>query len=127
MALNNTELSKESILMTIKGLLGYSGIANAFDSEIITAINTAMFRLGQLGVNNGDPFVIQDESSTWGEYLHEDYNLESVKSYILIKTRLLFDPPTNSYLVNSLQNQLNDLEYCIRDEISYRRKKNEKG
>lgn len=127
MALNNKELSKESILMTIKGLLGYSGIANVFDSDIITAINTAMFRLGQLGVNNGDPFAIQDESSTWGEYLREDYNLESVKSYILIKTRLLFDPPTNSYLVNSLQNQLNDLEYCIRDEISYRRKKNGKG
>lgn len=81
----------ESILTSVKKLLGIAAEYKDFDPDIIIHINSCFFTLSQLGVGP-KAFTIADDSTTWDSYLPEGSNLEAVKSYIYLKVRLLFDP-----------------------------------
>lgn len=107
----------DSILNTIKLALGVEADYNGFDVNIIMDINTALSNLRQIGVGPVDGFVIKGENETWQNFLGVSIQLEEVKSYILHKVRLSFDPPSSSYLLDSIQRQIQELEWRLMVQV----------
>lgn len=103
----------DSILDLVKKNLGIEVECKDFDDEIIMHINSVLMILSQLGVGPKEGFAIQDETSTWSDYIPSGKNLNLVKSYIYIKVRLMFDPPTNSFTVTSMENQAKEYEWRL--------------
>lgn len=103
----------DSILTSVKKLLGIPEDYDPFDNDVVMHINTAFFSLNQIGVGPPNGFVISDKTTTWSEYLTDSTNLEAVKSYIYLKVRLLFDPPTSSVITESINRQIAELEWRL--------------
>lgn len=103
----------DSILDSTKKILGLDPEYTAFDLDIITHINAVFSDLQQLGVGPEEGFAIEDASSNWNEFLVGNLMLNSVKTYIYLRVRLLFDPPITSYLISSLKEQLQALEWRL--------------
>lgn len=106
----------DSILITVKKLLGIEADYNFFDLDIITAINTALFALAQFNVGNKG-FSINGPEQTWFDFLPNVENLEAVKSYIALKARMLFDPPTSSILAEAINANLKEIEWRLYTEV----------
>lgn len=102
----------ESILTSIKKLLGITEEYTHFDADIIMHINSAFMVLNQLGVGPANGFFIEDDSTTWSEYLGDPTELQLVKSYMYMKVRMMFDPPTGSVLT-SMKEQINEFEWRL--------------
>ncbi len=105
----------ESILQSVKKKLGIMPEYEHFDDEIITDINSAFSILNQLGVGPDEPFMISGSTEVWSDFI-EDGRIELVKSYIPLRVRLLFDPPTNSFLVESINKQIAEFEFRMNVE-----------
>ena len=105
----------ESILTSIKKLLGPSGEYEAFDTDIIIHINTALMDLRRLGVGPVTGFRIEDETTTWNDFLSEEemLRLESIKDYVYLNVRMLFDPPTNGSHMDAMSKRIEKLEWTI--------------
>lgn len=104
----------ESILQSIKKLLGITDDYTAFDPDIIMHINSVFSILSQIGVGPPEGFSIMDSSSTWSEFLPDkDPRLNTVKSYIHLKVRLLFDPPTSSAVTETINRQISEFEWRL--------------
>ena len=102
-----------SILTSIKKLLGIAEEDTSFDQDIIMHINTVFAILAQLGVGPANGFSIEDDSAIWEDYLGNATNLELVKSYIYMKVRSMFDPPTSSILADAMNKNISELEWRI--------------
>lgn len=102
-----------SILTSIKKLLGLSEEDTSFDQDIIMHINTVFNILAQLGVGPANGFSIEDDGAIWSDYLGKATNLELIKSYIYMKVRLMFDPPTSSILADAMNKNISELEWRI--------------
>ena len=102
----------ESILTSIKKLLGIQAEYTAFDQDLIIHINTAFAVLNQLNIGPPYGFVIEDDTATWDEYI-TSCNLTMVRSYIYMKVRLMFDPPTSGVLVESMNSMISELEWRL--------------
>ena len=103
----------DSILNTIKKLLGLDPEYDYFDTDLIIHINSVLRILQDMGVEL-DNYSISSTDDTWTELLGEKYqSLDMIKSYIYIKVRLIFDPPTSSAYMTSLENSLKELETRI--------------
>lgn len=105
----------ESILDTIKKMLGIDSNYDVFDTDIIIQINSAFFLLMQLGVGPEDGFSITGSSETWDQFT-DLKKLEAVKNYIFIRTKLGFDPPTSSFVLNSYEKIQSELEWRLNVE-----------
>lgn len=103
----------DSILTSIKKLLGISEDYTAFDTDIIMHINSVFMILNQLGVGPAEGFSIEDSSSEWSEFVSDNMQIESVKSYVYLKVRLLFDPPTSSAVIESTNRLISELEWRL--------------
>jgi len=103
----------DSILTSIKSLLGLQEEDTHFDNDIIMHINSVFFILNQLGVGDPNGFSITDRYKRWDSYLSTNLNLNAVKSYIYLKVRLLFDPPLSNALINIINDQISELEFRI--------------
>lgn len=103
----------DSILLTIKKLLGIGDDYEYFDEDIIIHINSVLMILNQLGIGPVTGFSISDESATWSDFVDNLSMLEAVRSYVYIKVRLLFDPPTSSFTITALENQIKELEWRL--------------
>lgn len=103
----------ESILTSIKKLLGIDSDYEHFDTDIVIYINSALTTLNQLGVGPDTGFLIKDKNTVWADFVEEEMKMESVKAYVYLKVRLLFDPPTNSFLIEAIQNQVKELEWRL--------------
>lgn len=107
----------ESILTSIKKLLGLTEEYKHFDTDIIMHINTALFDLAQLGVGPTEGFSISGDEETWSDFVPDlvqnSVKIEAVKTYIYISVKLVFDPPINSSVVSSLENRLKKLEWLL--------------
>lgn len=99
-----------SILLTIKKMLGIAEEYHAFDIDIIIDINSVFLTLNQLGVGPIDPYQITGEEETWDDFQTDSF-IPGIQSYVYLKTRLLFDPPTNSFLVDNIQKQIAEFEW----------------
>ncbi len=106
----------ESILLTVKKMLGIAEEYHAFDLDIITNINSVFLTLNQLGVGPKSPFQITDDKQTWTSFVNPE-EVPGVQTYVYLKTRLLFDPPTNSFLVDSMQKQIAELEWRLNVQV----------
>lgn len=105
----------ESILTSVKKLLGIDETYTHFDSDIIMHINSVLMILTQLGVGPEEGFMIEDDTSTWQDFIPEitAAKLELVKSYIYLRVRLLFDPPLSGSVVESINRQIAEFEWRL--------------
>lgn len=103
----------DSILDSTKKVLGVEADYVAFDTDIIMQINTVLSTLWQLGVGPEDGFQIEDNSSRWTDFFGTDPRLNMIKTYVFLRVRLLFDPPTTSYLIEALTKQYEELGWRI--------------
>lgn len=103
-----------SILTSIKKLLGITEDYDHFDADIIMHINSVFMILNQLGVGPKEGFRIEDETSTWNDYLGDSIMLESAKTYIYLRVRLLFDSTTlSSTVIESMKQTISELEWRL--------------
>lgn len=103
----------ESILTSIKKLLGLTESYDHFDADIIMHINSVFMALTQMGVGPSEGFVIEDETTTWSDFAENTIPIESVKSYIYLRVRLLFDPPSSSAVIESMNRMISEFEWRL--------------
>ena len=104
---------EESILTSIKLALGLPEEYDAFDSQVIMHINSALNVLTELGVGTNSGFKITGETETWGDFLDDPNLLELCKTTTYLRVRLMFDPPANSFVVTSIEKQLAEYDWRI--------------
>lgn len=102
-----------SILTSVKKNLGIDEAYTVFDHDILTYINGAFSTLTQLGVGPAEGYAIEDDTPTWSDFIGEDPRYNSVKTYVTLKVRMLFDPPQTSYLLEAMTHQIEELEWRI--------------
>lgn len=102
-----------SILNTTKKLLGIEAEYTAFDMDVLMHINSTFATLHQLGVGPIVPFEIEDEEAVWADFILDTPNINSVKTYMYMKVRLAFDPPSTSYGITAMEAQTKEYEWRL--------------
>lgn len=102
-----------SILTSVKKLLGMTEEYEYFDPDIIMHINSVFSILTQLGVGPQNGFSIKDKTAEWSEFDSDDSRLEMLKSYMYLKVKLLFDPPLGTASIEAMNRQISELEWRI--------------
>ena len=103
----------ESILTSIKKLLGIAEDYTHFDNDIIMHINSVFLILTQLGVGPPEGFVIHDATALWTDFVADGKNLELIKSYTYLKVKIMFDPPLSSAVLDSTNQLIKEYEWRI--------------
>lgn len=103
----------ESILTSVKKLLGIDDEYTHFDADIIMHINSVFAVLTQLGVGPSEGFSITDQYATWDDFFQDTPHMEMVKSYMYMKVRLMFDPPTAGSVLSAMERQISELEWRL--------------
>lgn len=103
----------ESILTSIKKMLGITEKYTHFDEDIIMHINSVFMILTQIGIGPETGFRIEDDLATWEEFTSDNIMLESVKSYMYLKVKSLFDPSASSAVTSSYDRLINELEWRL--------------
>lgn len=106
---------KQSILESIRRMIGPSDTYNVFDADLIIHINAAFSRLCQLGVGPETPFRITDDTQTWDEFIQDEGYQEEVKQYVYLKVKMIFDPPASSTIVQIYKEQIDMLEWTLKE------------
>ena len=103
----------DSILTSIKKMLGITEEYTQFDMDLIININSVFTILHQMGVGPGTPYHITDKTNTWDEFLGDEGKIELVKTYIYLKCKLMFDPPTVGAVMESYNRQISEYEWRL--------------
>lgn len=109
-------VSDNVILNDVKKLLQIPTDYDVFDLDISIHINSSFSTLQQLAVGPSTAFSVVDGSETWDQFFGDSKNkenLNAVKTYVGLRTRLLFDPPTNSFGLESIKEQIKELEWRL--------------
>lgn len=110
----------DSILASVKKLLGLSNEYEYFDDDIIMHINSAFSALNQLGIGSSKGFIITDETATWEDFIpgikEDKMRFNNVKTYVYLKVRLVFDPPSSSVVMEAIKQQISELEWRLQVE-----------
>lgn len=107
----------DSILTSVKKALGLDPDYTPFDVDVVIHINSALSTLNQLGVGPPEGYSITDSSALWSDFLGVyESRLEFVKTYVYLKVRLIFDPPTAGFVLTSIEKQILELEWRINVE-----------
>lgn len=109
------DINIESILTSIKKLHGIEEADTSFDTDIMFHINSAFMILCQLGVGPEEGFTIDDSTPKWTDYIPNKFVAASVKSFVYIKVRLVFDPPASPTVVEALRESAKEYEWRIRE------------
>lgn len=112
----------DSILTSVKKMLGITEEYEHFDMDIVMHINSVFMILNQIGIGPSKGFSITDKFTTWDEFLQNSSNLESVKTYMYIKVKLLFDPPLSSAVMECMKQMISELEWRLNLEAEQNRK-----
>lgn len=121
---------EDSILCTIKKLLGPSGNYEFFDTDIIIHINTALARLTQLGVGQPCGFRITGEAETWNDFMGDDPRLEPAKTLVYLKAKKVFDPTLSSAVKQAFDEAIAEIEWTLNndaEDIMQQEEKNQNG
>lgn len=102
-----------SILTATKHALSITAGQTEFDPTVVMHINAAFSTLNQLGIGPTQGFMIEDDATTWSEFIGDDPRLNNVKTYVYLRVRLLFDPPQTGYLKDALESQIQQLEWRL--------------
>lgn len=108
---------EDSILITIKKKLGLGKDYIAFDTDVITNINTSLMRLGQLGIGPAVGFRITGPDETWSNFIGDRIDLEGIKDFIYMKARIVFDPPSSAAALQALKDEIKELEFCLNVQV----------
>ena len=103
----------ESILTSIKKLLGITEEYEHFDQDIIIHINSVFMILTQMGVGPENGFTIINKEAKWTDFTNDDKKIEAVKSYVYLKVRLLFDPPASSSVMEAMNRSISEFEWRL--------------
>lgn len=104
-----------SILTSVKKLLGIAEECTDFDADVIMYINMSLLALTQIGVGSPNGYTIAGRENTWDEFLEDPSLAESVKAYLAVKVRLLgFDPPQSSTTMEALKNSAAEMEWRLK-------------
>ena len=113
----------ESILMSIKKLIGIDDEYKHYDPDIISHINDVFMTLDQLGVEVKEPYIISSDVQTWKQLFGNDVVLnEALKTYIYVEVKLVFDPPTVSAVLEALEKKGKEAEWRINHRIEFKKK-----
>ena len=104
-----------SILTTIKKMIGICD--DSFDTDLKVCINTVLISLIQIGVGPQEGFVVIDENQTFEEFCGSNLQLESVKMYVYLKTKLMFDPPNNSNITQTFEKTIQEIEWRLNRSV----------
>lgn len=104
----------DSILLTIKKLIGLDQDYNAFDQDLIVSINGAFMILNQLGVGPLKPFMIFGANESWSDFSSDIDYVNLVKNYVYLRARLLFDPPNTGVLHEAMERQVTEFEWRLK-------------
>ena len=115
----------ESILRSIRKMIGPDETYTHYDTDLIIHINSVLAVLTQLGVGPSEGFFIQDESATWNDFLGNDPKLEMVKSYVYMKVKLAFDPPSSSAVIDSMNRSISEFEWRTNMAAEEKKQKSE--
>lgn len=102
-----------SILNSIKKVLNLPIDDTDFDQDVLMHVNSVFATLAQLGVGPPTGFMIEDATTTWDAFLGTDLLLNSVKSYMYLKVRLMFDPPQNPHIFTALEKNAQEFEWRL--------------
>lgn len=103
----------DSILTSIKKLLGITEEYTHFDTDITMNINAVLAILTQMGVGPSSGFAILDKTSTWEDFVGTDYNFSLLQSYVHLKVKLMFDPPATGPLTQSIERLVSEFEFRL--------------
>ena len=103
----------ESILNSVKKTLNLAEDFTSFDADVILHINSVLSTLNQLGIGPEEGYMIEGSDETWVTFFGSDPRLNNVKSYIYLRVRMLFDPPTTGYHTQAMQEQIKEMEWRI--------------
>lgn len=107
----------DSILTSIKKLLGIEADYKHFDQDIIIHVNSVLFILRQAGVGSDKPFSIKGDEETWSDFLGDELEeLEAVKTYVFMKVKLIFDPPLSSSVMEAYKSFISEFEWRLNVE-----------
>lgn len=106
-------LNGESILDSTKKALGLDKNYDVFDDTIVMHINTVFSMLHQIGASPRTGFTIIGDTEKWSDFIVDVKNVDLVKSYMYLRVRLLFDPPTTSFAIDAMKAQLDMLEWRL--------------
>lgn len=103
----------ESILTSIKKLLGIAEEYTHFDEDLIMHINSVLTILTQMGIGPSTGYIITSKDDTWDEFIDNKIYLEAVKTYIHLKVKLVFDPPLSSAVTEAMNKMITELEWRL--------------
>lgn len=103
----------DSILDSTKKLLGLDPSYTAFDIDVILHINSVFVTLQQLGIGPDVGFMIEDNTATWTSYTSSDLLLNNIKTYMVLRVKMLFDPPQLGFVIDNMTKQITELEWRI--------------
>lgn len=109
----------DSILDTIKKLLGPGQDQTHFDQDIIIHINTAIMTLTDIGVGPKEGFSITSSAEVWSDFIEDIKKFEAVKTYIYLKVKLVFDPPLSSSVIEIYNKQINEIEWRLNSIVDH--------
>ena len=112
-ALGGEKFKMDSILTSVKKIIGISEEDESFDTDLIIHINSVLMILNQLGVGPEDGFSITDKSAVWTDVIGDHKLIEATKTFVGLKVRLIFDPPTSSAVLDSINKTISELEWRI--------------
>lgn len=108
---------KDSILISIKKLLGISKECADFDTDIKIHINSTLMNLDQLGITIPKFFSVQDETQTWSEIIQNQEKIDSIVTYVYLKVKLVFDPPLSSAVMEANKESIRELEWRLTVQV----------
>ena len=111
--LGGEKFKMDSILTSVKKIIGISEEDESFDTDLIMHINSVLMILNQLGVGPEDGFSITDKSAVWTDLIGDNKLIEATKTFVGLKVRLIFDPPTSSAVLDSINKTISELEWRI--------------
>ncbi|QEQ93504.1 hypothetical protein SEA_GIRLPOWER_5 [Streptomyces phage GirlPower] len=103
----------QSILNTTKKILGLPETDTSFDLDVMTHINGILSVLTQVGIGPSNGFMIEDSTATWEDFVGGDPRLNMVKMYVYLRVRLVFDPPSTSFVIDSMNKQISEFEWRL--------------
>ena len=107
----------DSILTSIKKLLGIGEEYEQFDVDIIIHINSVFTILKRLGVGPEEGFRITGATEVWSDFLSEDdKHFDAVKTYVYQKVKLIFDPPDRTAVLDAYKAQIAEFEWTLNVE-----------
>lgn len=107
-------MPEQSILKTIRRMIGPDENYEYFDTDLIILINSAFSRLCELGVGPDEPFYITGTDETWSDFMEDGY-MERVKKYVYLSVKNIFDPPASASVMNAYKEEIEKLEWLLKE------------